>query len=323
MKNPFISVIIPVHNDAEHLGKCLESVFSSSYTLFEVIVVDDASSDDVNNVTEKFPCRFARNKQRVGSGPSRNKGAKLARGETLVFLDSDCIVHRGWLLRIVEDFREFKIDAVAGQYSGFVEDAFISKFSFYELLFREGRLKRYVKTFPSCNFACKRDAFFNVGGFSEIGRYSDDLEFSYRFGKKYKILWEPKIHVKHHFPSRINVYACKQFISSRDDVPLFLANKKMLVDETFEDKMNYFEVLITALFLASFFCSFLSFKAFALSALGFLIAIALFNIPFFVFLGRKEDYLFAVYSLPLVYFRNFIWLLGGLSGFVLAAGGRT
>ncbi|MBI4158729.1 glycosyltransferase family 2 protein [Candidatus Woesearchaeota archaeon] len=318
---PQLSIIIPVYNGQNYLQKCLQSVFASAYNSFEVIVVDDASKEDVASIAKKFSCRYIRNERRMGSGPSRNYGANIAKGKILVFLDSDCIVHTSWLSSIAQNFKKLKVGAVAGQYSGFVENSFISKFSFYELLFRERNFKKYVKTMPSCNFACKRDAFFDVGGFSEKGRYSDDLEFSYRFGKKYKILWDPKIHVRHHFPATFKKYLSKQFISSRDDVSLFIANPKMAFEDTFEDKMNYLEVIFTGVLLMSLFL--LSSKPIFFTAFGLaLFIIFLINIAFFRYLYLKEGLSFVFTSFIVLLMRNFIWLSGAFNGFVMYIGGR-
>jgi len=94
-KTPFISVVIPTYNSAEYITPTLESVFSQTYDNYEVIISDDGSSDNtnqiVNNIFVRFPDRATKllaNKH-FGAGASRNIGIKAASGEWIAFLDSD------------------------------------------------------------------------------------------------------------------------------------------------------------------------------------------------------------------------------------------
>jgi GT2 family glycosyltransferase len=89
-ETPFISVVIPTYNRADLLCESLKSVFRQEETDFEVIVVDDGSTDDLSKVVEDFRDRvnFIR-QDKSGPGSARNRGAAAARGEYLAFLDSD------------------------------------------------------------------------------------------------------------------------------------------------------------------------------------------------------------------------------------------
>jgi glycosyltransferase involved in cell wall biosynthesis len=92
-----ISVIIPNRNGSTTIGKCLESVFSSSYGNYEVIVVDDCSEDDSVKIITGFPCKLVRLGRRSGAAGARNAGAHEASGEILFFTDADCILEPGTL----------------------------------------------------------------------------------------------------------------------------------------------------------------------------------------------------------------------------------
>src|SRR3989344_4322721 len=189
-----ISIIIPMYNSFSTIETCLSSIFQSKYKNFEVIVVDDYSKDNSYDIVRKFPCKFIKLNKRHGPAKARNEGAKIAKGHLLVFLDSDCVVHNNWLLNISNNFKKYDIGAMGGQYNKPINKSFVAKFAFYELIFRERKFDKFVNTIPSCNFACKREIFEKIGGFSEeFKNSSEDLEFSYRLGKVTKILWDPSL----------------------------------------------------------------------------------------------------------------------------------
>src|SRR4051812_33839695 len=87
--NGLVSVIIPCYNQARFLGQAIESVSRQDYPQFEVIVVDDGSTDDTSEVAARYPgVRVIRQKQ-LGISAARNRGLRESTGSYLVFLDSD------------------------------------------------------------------------------------------------------------------------------------------------------------------------------------------------------------------------------------------
>jgi glycosyltransferase involved in cell wall biosynthesis len=102
---PFVSVIIPVFNDNERLKICLEALENQTYPkhLYEVIVVDNASTEDVKIVVSLFEQACMVYEDRPGSYAARNKGVSVAKGEILAFTDSDCIPASNWIEKGVEN----------------------------------------------------------------------------------------------------------------------------------------------------------------------------------------------------------------------------
>jgi glycosyltransferase involved in cell wall biosynthesis len=88
-KRPAVSVIIPTYNYAHFIGEAIESVLSQTYRNFEIIVVDDGSTDETSEVVAKFPEARYFNQPNQGIAAARNKGLQLSNGEALVFLDAD------------------------------------------------------------------------------------------------------------------------------------------------------------------------------------------------------------------------------------------
>ncbi|MAZ47978.1 MAG: glycosyl transferase [Halobacteriovoraceae bacterium] len=83
-----ISVIIPVFNRAVELERALSSVFNQTYKDFEVIVVDDGSSDESAHVASKFDVQLVQ-QENLGVSAARNRGIEISNGEYIAFLDSD------------------------------------------------------------------------------------------------------------------------------------------------------------------------------------------------------------------------------------------
>jgi glycosyltransferase involved in cell wall biosynthesis len=107
MTNPTISVIIPTYNHARYIAEALESVFAQTFKDYEVIVVDDGSTDNTQAVLQPYMerIRYVRKEHR-GYGAARNRGISEARGEFVAFLDSDDLWEAAALETLLEAFQE-------------------------------------------------------------------------------------------------------------------------------------------------------------------------------------------------------------------------
>lgn len=88
-ERPLVSVIIPVHNGGRYLRAALESVFAQTYHPFEVIVVDDGSTDDSGLIAQSFPEVIYIHQENQGVAAARNNAIEAAQGEFFAFLDQD------------------------------------------------------------------------------------------------------------------------------------------------------------------------------------------------------------------------------------------
>ena len=93
MIKPKVSVIVPVYNSEKTIAKCLDSILSQDYTDFECIVVNDGSTDDTDAICQSFNDRFEKIKYiktaNCGVSHARNVGIDVAKGDFLIFVDSD------------------------------------------------------------------------------------------------------------------------------------------------------------------------------------------------------------------------------------------
>jgi len=84
-----ISVIIPTYKSAKILDKALSSVYRNDFKDFETIVVDDASGDNTRDVVKNYPAQYISLDHNQGAAFARNKGAEVAKGDILLFVDAD------------------------------------------------------------------------------------------------------------------------------------------------------------------------------------------------------------------------------------------
>jgi glycosyltransferase involved in cell wall biosynthesis len=162
-----ISVIVPVHNGALMLPRCLESLSRSEYSTFEVIVVDDCSNDTTPQIIERFGARYVRTPQNLGPGGARNLGAGHAQGDILAFVDADVVLPPNGLCLIAEDFRsDPDLAAVFGSYDD--EPAWATFISQYKNLMHHyvhQISSESVSTFWAGCGAVRKSVFDEFGGF--------------------------------------------------------------------------------------------------------------------------------------------------------------
>ena len=106
MNSVLVSIIIPVYNTAKYIARCLDSVCSQSYKNLEIIVIDDCSQDGVDTIIKLYAEKdhriiFSRNIVNLGNGKSRNNAINMAKGEYLLFVDSDDYIQSDMVEKLV------------------------------------------------------------------------------------------------------------------------------------------------------------------------------------------------------------------------------
>ena len=115
--NPLVSVIIPVYNDPKGIRNCLTALSEQSYPddRFEVIVVDNGSTDDTRSVINEFPVDLRIEDEIQGSYAARNAGIAHARGDVFAFVDADCTPEPNWIEAAISTLNEQDADLVSGR----------------------------------------------------------------------------------------------------------------------------------------------------------------------------------------------------------------
>lgn len=221
-KNNKVSVIVPVYNRVRFLTFCLESLVLQNYSNYEIIVVDDASQDGSVEIAKRFPVKCVQLKNNMGSAHARNVGVRLASGEYLAFIDSDCCAKRDWISKMVGYLEQIPdCVGVNGTYKEDLSNTFISEFAFRINRFKEAQSPKYINTCNTTSFMCRREDFIRVGGFPEFSTFlgkevrgHEDAALAYLLTKdrKKKILMAHDVGVSHYFRPKWHEFISQQFL---------------------------------------------------------------------------------------------------------------
>jgi glycosyltransferase involved in cell wall biosynthesis len=193
---PRISAVITAYNLAPYLVATIESVLAQQYPDFEVIVVDDGSTDESAAIAERFVAdrRVTVIRQRnAGSAAARNAGARRARGELVAFLDGDDLAAPGRLERTAAEMSRHPEAALGyGRITLISEDNRLLESRVRPGRYRTGWVAkelRYRNFIPFSTTMVRRTVFEELGGFDEAIRSSEDWEFLWRLSNKYPVLF--------------------------------------------------------------------------------------------------------------------------------------
>ena len=168
-KRPTLSVIIPVYNGTDYLQQCLAALTASTYDDFDVLVVDDGSTEPVEPLVMAYSLGYLRLDGPRGPACARNRGAAHAKGQYLVFLDADVCVHPDTLARVAAAFAaDPQLDAVIGCYNEApAAPNFLSRYKNLFHHYMHHACNGDISTFWSGCGAVKRELFLAFGGFDE------------------------------------------------------------------------------------------------------------------------------------------------------------
>ena len=211
-----VSVIIPAYNASATIAATLEALAAQDCSEpFEVIVVDDGSTDDTPAIVQNFSkVRYVR-QDNAGPASARNHGARLANGAFLCFTDSDCIPRHDWISLLLRGFNAPDVAVVCGSYGIANPENMLAAGVHAEIMFRHTHLiGDYPKVFGSYNFCVRKKAFELVGGFEERYRQAsgEDNDLSYKIIESgFRIYFARQALVDHHHPVNEGKYLREQF----------------------------------------------------------------------------------------------------------------
>jgi glycosyltransferase involved in cell wall biosynthesis len=186
------SIIIPVYNRPQEVDELLESLCTQTVKDFEVVVVEDGSTEKCDAVCERYADKLELHyyfKPNSGPGPSRNYGAERSQGEYLIILDSDVIVPGNYLETIKAELDREPCDAFGGPDRAHESFTPIQKAINYAMtsFFTTGGIRggkhKMDKFYPrSFNLGIKKSVYKALGGFAPM-RYGEDIDLSTRIFK--------------------------------------------------------------------------------------------------------------------------------------------
>ena len=202
MKNPTVSVIIPTYNRAHLVGRAIQSVLNQTYHDFELIIVDDGSTDNTEDIIKKFQeqdkrVKYIRHEKNRGGSAARNTGIKNAKGEYIAFQDSD----DEWLPKKLKNQMEVFKDApleVGVVYTGFlrIENGKKNYIPSSWVIKKEGNINKELlkgNFVTTQSIVAREKCFEKVGMFDENLPRLQDWELVIRLSKYYnfKCIDEP------------------------------------------------------------------------------------------------------------------------------------
>jgi glycosyltransferase involved in cell wall biosynthesis len=189
-----ISIILGTYNDGKYLGKAIQTILDQSYKNFELILIDDGSTDNTQEVIAGFKdkrIKLYHNPKSTSAAKFRNQGIKLSKGKYIFFADSDAYMNEDWLKEGLKTFTKEKCIGVEGL-TYYVEKGFKQSIS--------DKPPGTVETpghYLGCNLAITREIWDKLGGFNEKFVYHSDREFIFKALKYGVIPFNPKMHVIH------------------------------------------------------------------------------------------------------------------------------
>lgn len=176
---PVLSIIIPCYNQAKYDGEAIDSVLSQTFTNWELIIVDDGSTDDSYSIMTEYAGRDERITclRQANGGPSkaRNHGAKYAKGKYLLFFDSDDKLAPTYLeqgVQYMEANEECAVFYPRVKYFGSRNDEELVRYTSYKDLL--------CKSSILCTSIIRKQDFDRIGGFDETMRGFEDWELFIR-----------------------------------------------------------------------------------------------------------------------------------------------
>lgn len=240
-----ISVIIPFfyskrknkENEFALLSfeKCLRAISKSKYKNYEVILVSDNSSDDSIKLANKYPFKIKKLKKNYGAAYARNQGAKLCKGEILLFIDSDVEINVNAMNIINQHYNtKNNYGILQGVYShkpnyeSSATQYLMSYHCYY--LFSETKNNKFTKSLCSCFVAIKKDIFIKNGGFDINFNNADpeDIDLGYRLiNKGLKIPLEKKLKSNHHINISTWSFVKRTLRMHTNEMKMYLRNRNI------------------------------------------------------------------------------------------------
>jgi len=320
-----ISIIIPAYNSEKTIGKTIESLLKQNYSKknYEIIIVDDGSSDNTQDTILKFKQVRLIKQNHKGPATARNLGATNAKGAILLFTDADCVLDKNWIKEMVKPFTNPEIIGVSGTYKTLNNDNFMARFIGYEIEERHERMKRqkFIDFIGTFSAAYRKKIFLKFGGFDTRFKTSsgEDPELSYRIDKAgLKMVFQPKAIVFHPHPNSLWKYLKQKYKRAVwRNLMYWGKHKEKIMSDSYTSKSMFLQIFLSGLVFLIFLSLIILKFSITFSSLLFFVSLftltIIFNIKFLTFLLRKEKTI-AFLSPFILILRNSVVILGIFEG---------
>jgi O-antigen biosynthesis protein len=214
-RHPKVSVVVASYNGAKTTRACLDSLQHLNYPDYEIIFVDDGSTDDTANILKAYPnVRYFKHEKNLGLSVARNTGISASMGEVVAFTDSDCRADKDWLYYLIGDLLDGDFAGMGGHNFLPPEDSTVAA----AVMVSPGGpahvmlTDRQAEHIPGCNMAFYKWALDDIGGFDPIfWKAGDDVDVCWRIQQAGgKIGFSPAGFVWHYRRSTVRAYLKQQ-----------------------------------------------------------------------------------------------------------------
>jgi glycosyltransferase involved in cell wall biosynthesis len=286
-----ISVIVPVYNGEKTIGRCLEALLRQTKKPDEIIVVDDGSKDQTRAMAKKFSGVILLEQEHMGPAAARNTGARKARGDILLFIDSDCMASENWVAEMVKPFENKEVSGVQGRYRT-EQKGVIARFAQLEIEDRYDRMRKksYIDFIGSYAAGYRKDVFLKCGGFDEAFSMAsgEDPELSFKLAKAgHKMVFNANAVVYHKHVASLEAYLKQKFWRAYWRVLLYKKHPSKIKGESYTPQALKLEIALFSLFGLGLLLSFL-FSVMLYLSLASLMALVITALPLSYKNFRKE-----------------------------------
>jgi O-antigen biosynthesis protein len=213
-RHPKVSVVVAAYNGGRTLEACLGSLVRLNYPDYEVLLVDDGSTDATAEIASRYKTVRTLRQANLGLSAARNTGIAAASGEIVAFTDADCRADEDWLYHLVHDLQRGEFTGIGGHNFLPAEDSPVAA----AVLVSPGGpahvmlTDRVAEHIPGCNMAFWKWALEEIGGFDPIFRRAgDDVDVCWRLQQRgYRIGFSPAGFVWHYRRSTVRAYLQQQ-----------------------------------------------------------------------------------------------------------------
>ena len=198
---PRVSIVVCTYNGGSTLDQCLRSLAKLDYPDYEMIVVNDGSTDDTPEILAGFPEVRAIHQPNQGLSVARNVGLQAATGSIVAYTDSDCFADRDWLTHLVDQLTRADAAAVGGPNltpdDGRIAACVAASPGQPTHVLESDQVAEHI---PGCNMAFRRDALLAINGFDpQYRKAGDDVDVCWRLQDAgFWITYAPAAFVWHH-----------------------------------------------------------------------------------------------------------------------------
>ncbi len=180
---PMVSVVVATHNGERYLKECLTSLTRLDYPNYEILVIDDGSSDNTAGIAKSFSAVRYFHQHKAGLSSARNLGIEKSRGVWVAFIDDDCYAPESWLRFALRGLKDRNWEGIGGPNFPPKEDGVMAT----AVHLSPGAPTHVLLTdeiaehIPGCNMIFRKEALQAIGGFNPVFKTAgDDVDICWR-----------------------------------------------------------------------------------------------------------------------------------------------